>query len=134
MGTVTRGMLIFCNFLSFCGQAPAPATCRFTHLHNPNARKDVNATYKNDSLIECTTPNVTTFFTDDEMVVETVLEVSLNGDQFTKLNQIIYTFYREPTIVAANQGSGKKDLIVNGGDPVLSISIVPSFAKHLFSI
>eukprot|EP00961_Rhodomonas_salina_P189002 2550118-Rhodomonas_salina.4 len=99
-------------------QAPAPATCRFIPLHYPSYSEDVAAVYKNDSLVECTTPNMTQFFTNHEMMVETVLEVSLNGDQFTTLNQIVFTFYKEPTIRTANQGSSGTNLVVNGGDPV----------------
>jgi hypothetical protein len=97
---------------------PFPPACKFTSIHSDEESIITPGRYLNDSLLLCKTPNVTRWFEDQEMSVEAVVEVSLNEQQFTRLESLVFTFYTAPQITLAEQGLTGKRLVVNGGDPV----------------
>jgi hypothetical protein len=97
---------------------PQNPFCRFTSVHNPNASTVVEAKYVNNSLIYCITPDMTFEFLDEEAVVQAVVEISLNGQEYTSENKLFFTYYREVSVTAAEQIEWGNTKVMNGGDPV----------------
>ena len=111
------------TFVNIVGQGfmmlvPVQPFCKFVPVHNPDAVHITQGSYINDTLISCSTPNVTDEFSDDESAVQAVLEISLNGQEYTSSDHIFFTFYQQIRISAAEQDYGSKHLVLNGGDPV----------------
>jgi hypothetical protein len=76
------------------------------------------ARYLNNTLLECTTPDTTGWLTNDEMSVDAIVEISLNDQQFTGQNALVFTFFVDPIITRAEQFSTDNKLVHNGGEPL----------------
>jgi hypothetical protein len=97
---------------------PFPSTCKFTAIHSPDTFIVTPAQYLNDSLLLCKTPNASTWFLDDELSVDAIVEISLNDQQYTSLNAVVFTFFVDPIIIRAEQFTKNNKLVINGGEPV----------------
>ena len=97
---------------------PKQPYCKFSPVHDPNSYQVVPANYLNNTLITCITPNMTYEFSDDESAIQTVVEISLNGQEYTNSESLYFTFYQQVHITAAEQNEPGNNLVLNGGDPV----------------
>ena len=97
---------------------PFPPSCKFTCIHDRGKSIVMPARYLNNTLLVCTTPNVSAWFADSEMSVDAIVEISLNAQQFTELEALVFTFYVDPTITRAEQSKRGNNVVINGGEPV----------------
>jgi hypothetical protein len=97
---------------------PFPSSCKFTNIHDPESMIIMPATYLNNTLIACTTPTTSGWFLNDETSIDAVVEISLNDQQFTSQDALVFTFFIEPTIIKAEQFSTDNKLVYNGGEPL----------------
>ena len=97
---------------------PQSPYCKFVPVHNPNNVIIVTGQYINNTLITCNTPNISKEFSDDESVIQAVIEISLNGQEYTSSESLYFTFYQEAQISAAEQEYSGRRMVQNGGDPV----------------
>ena len=103
------------GFIMLVPQSPY---CKFMPVHNPENVIIVRGQYINNTLIACSTPNISKEFVDDESVIQAVIEISLNGQEYTSAESLYFTFYQEAQISAAEQGYSGNNMVQNGGDPV----------------
>eukprot|EP00960_Hanusia_phi_P070137 767243-Hanusia_phi.AAC.7 len=117
-GPAQGGSQLYVTGSGFLTLSPYPTVCKFSAVNNPSVYFVGPSVTKNDSLIVCLSPNVSSVLQDDELTLEVTIEVSLNGNQFTSYDKLFFSFFQDALLVKAVQVTPGRQTIQNFGDPI----------------